>query len=521
MADDLAGQTQASDLRSGIQGFANNLSALREFVEVVDEVLSTRAHDELERSRADLLPLELALTIMQEDSTDSDDERARLEEQRRELERTLDGRFNVTLEPTEDGPKKLTLRAKGGPHAERFGEALDRIRSARHHSALLYRNSLVALVSAAEAFLAELMHWHFALHPDAAAIQDRRLSLRELQSMGTVEDARQYLIDIRVEELMRGSFEQWIDVFKTELKLSMGYLEQRHPRILEACQRRNLLVHNDGRINHIYRSKVDEVLHPKTDADGRVPVTREYVESAIDDFETSFTLIAAETWKRHAPDDAERSAALNVLAYEHLLAERWSIAESFSYFVVGDKLMPERDRIIAQVNYWQCKKWLGVFSDVETDVQTADFSAKEEIYRLAQLALLGDAERFFALLPRVLDSDALTEGDLAEWPLFREMRREDAYGQQLKKAKNARQAARRSRSKRPTQRKPKLQEHPRKSSLGQPAQRKRAKSTEDGKAASQRKAALRKGSSRSTKSRTGTRANPAPSRSRPKSPNGR
>ena len=64
-------------------------------------------------------------------------------------------------------------------------------------------------------------------------------------------------------------------------------------------------------------------------------------------FEKHCLLISAEAWKKVAPDDHERAVLLNKLAYDHLLAHRWGIAEGLSQFVIGDKKMPEVSRTIA------------------------------------------------------------------------------------------------------------------------------------------------------------------------------
>jgi hypothetical protein len=156
-------------------------------------------------------------------------------------------------------------------------------------------------------------------------------------------------------------------------------------------------------------------------------VDRPYLDEAIARFERCFTLIAAELWKQLDPCDEERGKVLVKIAYEHLLAERWDVAEGLSYFTMHDKQLPERDQLMGTVNYWQSLKWQGRFEEVQEEIAAADFSAKDELFRLAQLALLDREEEFFELLPSVLDSEKLPRRALAEWPLFREMRGSSEY----------------------------------------------------------------------------------------------
>jgi hypothetical protein len=209
----------------------------------------------------------------------------------------------------------------------------------------------------------------------------------------------------------------------------MGYIEKWQNKLVEIIQRRNLLVHNGGNINSIYRRKVAPELQicDAKDAPLKLGVSEDYLTESIDVFEKSFVLIAAELWKKQKPEDENRSSVLNALAYQHLLSERWDIAESFSLFVKSDKQTPEISRLTGLINYWQSVKWQGRFEEVKKHVEQEDLSAKQEKFRLSRFALLDDEGQFFKLLPQVLKNGGITIEDLHIWPLFRNMREANAY----------------------------------------------------------------------------------------------
>jgi hypothetical protein len=297
------------------------------------------------------------------------------------------------------------------------------------HSEILYQNSLISLVSAGEWFLSQILHSQFDQYPNSAGIADKTLKLSDLQSFENMEDAQQYLIEQRVEDVLRGSFEEWVSFLKNHFKLEMGYIEKWQNKLVEIIQRRNLLVHNGGNINSIYRRKVAPELQicDAKDAPLKLGVSEDYLTESIDVFEKSFVLIAAELWKKQKPEDENRSSVLNALAYQHLLSERWDIAESFSLFVKSDKQTPEISRLTGLINYWQSVKWQGRFEEVKKHVEQEDLSAKQEKFRLSRFALLDDEGQFFKLLPQVLKNGGITIEDLHIWPLFRNMREANAY----------------------------------------------------------------------------------------------
>ena len=297
------------------------------------------------------------------------------------------------------------------------------------HFGILYQNSLISLVSAGEWFLSQILHSQFDQYPYSAGIADKTLKLSDLQNFENMEDAQQYLIDQKVEDILRGSFEDWISFLKSQLKLEMGYIAQWQSQLVEIIQRRNLLVHNGGNINSIYRGKVAPELqqYDSEDAPPKLGVSEQYLKESINVFEKSFVLISAELWKKQNPKDESRSVVLNELAYQHLLSERWDIAESFSLFVKADNQTSEASRLTGLINYWQSVKWQGRFEEVKRDIEQEDLSAKQEIFRLSRFALLDDEGRFFRLLPQVFQNGRITIEDLHKWPLFRSMRQTNTY----------------------------------------------------------------------------------------------
>jgi hypothetical protein len=118
----------------------------------------------------------------------------------------------------------------------------------------------MALTSRSEWLIAQLVHLFFDTYPSAAGMSEPFFSLDTLASVQTIEDARELLIDHKVESLMRQTFDEWLQFFKTKPGLGMSYIEPDRQRIAEIFKRRNVIVHNGGRVNRIYLQEVEEPL---------------------------------------------------------------------------------------------------------------------------------------------------------------------------------------------------------------------------------------------------------------------
>lgn len=399
--------------------FSNNLDTLRDFVDLVSPILEKAHLEEIQNNPSAFIPLALAMNALEPDWFDADSSFAET------IESKFDGKIDLQIK--DEGNKKTVNIKVDGSGKETFYSSMEKFAQRHNQKGLLYQNALISLVSAVEWFLSQLLHQYFEMHPEVAGIRERSLTFRELQLIGTIEEAKSYLIDLRIEEILRGSFSDWVNFLKTQLKLSMGYLSDDEDYLIEICQRRNLLVHNGGIVNKIYLAKVSDSVRQKLEIGKAIIVSQEYLDESITRFERFFFLACLELWKKLLPQDEERSRILIDLTYKNLCNERWKIAESLSYFLMNDKQLPEMDRLIGQINYWQSLKWQNRFESIRKEVETADFSAKDERFLLAKAALLDDEKLFFELLPLAIKTDKVTENDLRNWPLFQGIRKGETF----------------------------------------------------------------------------------------------
>jgi hypothetical protein len=396
-----------------ISDLAWNLESLRDFVNTIAPILEERSTETIKSRAGDLIPLLAAFqsiypTLDYKGRSISD------------MEKALGGR--IYIKTKQDGNKKSADLRVAKRKRSAFGAAMEAFARAHQRATILNKSSLLNLTSAAEWFLSQVLHAFFDSMNEPSGADENVFSLNDLRRFETIGDARSYLIDLRVENILRQGISDWLKFLKEKAKLGLGYIVPHESQLVELFQRRNLIVHNDGVVNAIYIAKVSEGLREGLNVGDAVTVTEKYLGEKIDLVESGFALIAAELWKRELPDDAERGQRLNDLAFKHCLAARWSVAEALSFFVVNDKQQAEISRTIAQINYWQCAKWRGAYETVKGEAEAADFSGKDDFLKLGWLALVRKDDEFFKLLPKVLRTGALKKENLDQWPIFQEVR---------------------------------------------------------------------------------------------------
>jgi hypothetical protein len=412
-----------------ILDFNENLIGLRDFVELIDPFLN----EKLEEHDQHLQPLILSAMLKEVLTNPQDfeqEDKEKYTEFQQKLTKDLEAKYSeipdVIIDKEEDGEQKKYSIKIANTNSE-VSKHLDNVAKNRSHIELLYTNSLISTLSSVEWFFSQLLHFFYDKHPESAGVQKRTMTLTELKSFGSIEDAEKYLIDVKIDEILRGNFESWLNLLKTELSLGLGYLNDIMDELIEVYQRRNLFVHNGGIVNSIYLSKVNEKERNGISLNDKLTVDKEYLDNAICKLQKAFILIGAELWKKLSPEDTSRGDILGNIVYENLLHSRWEICEGLCYFSLKDSQIDPVDKVIAQINYWLCKKETGEYKSIEKEIKKADFSDKKEIFQLGLFALRGETEKILETLPIVLETNQTNIERIEQFPLLREFRETEEY----------------------------------------------------------------------------------------------
>lgn len=413
--------------------FVSNLQSLRDFIALLDPFLAKKSNKVIKEYAADLTPLMLALNKLSPEDFE-------LDVSEEVIHKLFPFKTYLKVKEEEGKRKGVSLSIEG-KGASRFDKAMLEVAKSRERIELLYQNSLISLVSAVEWFISDMMHIYYEKYEKAVESGDKSFSLDDLKKFSTIDEARDYFIDKKVEDLTRGSFLDWVSFFKTKPKLCMSYLNEYLNDLVEACERRNLLIHNGGIVNRIYLSKIASNLRKGKKIGQKLHVSREYLDQRLDYFERNCLLIAAELWKKLLADDVERGDVLNKVAFDHMVKGRWFISEGLSFFAMNDKKMLERSVLIGKMNYWLSRKRQGSWHEIREEVEKEDLSAKGKIFELARLSMCEERNKFFKLLPKVLKADDINKESLNTFPVFEEVRKDKRFSEFSNKKKRVKKKA--------------------------------------------------------------------------------
>lgn len=417
----------AQMIKEYILNFHSNLDGLRDFVSFIEPVLDDYRNKTTQKHKGAFTPFRIARNR----------HFAKTEEEKQKYQEELNQVFSGEIEIiSTENQKEICVDANEGViryrlkgDTSKIDEAFNEFAKTVFHEEQLYKNSLISLVSSVEWFFSQILHFYYDKFPEAAGIRNKTLTLEDLKSFGSLKDAESFLIENKIEEILRSSIKDWFKFLKEDLKLGMSYNNNYEEDLIEIYQRRNILIHNGGIVNSIYLSKVSDKFKQKNIINDKIEVDNNYLDESISKLELIFTLIACEFWKKLNADDSDRAFVLMNSGYKFLKKGKWELSECINTFLFNDKKMPIANRTIAQLNVWLCKKELGKFSEIKKELEEIDYSDKSLLFQIALAALKNDKEFFFENLNQVLKTEELSPESLYDFPIMREMRETEEFNQ--------------------------------------------------------------------------------------------
>ena len=397
-----------------ISRFSRNIETTRDFITLVEPLIEQHGKKQISDNIEHFAPLLILYESM-------------LMEDEHKIDVAMLARAKKVVKIKVSDDKK-SFAFKDYTSYKNFVKARDKLELISGRSKHLYEVSLISLISSVEWFLSQILHSHFKNYPRLVTANSQKpFTYSDLEKFNTLDDAKQFLIDQKVDEIIRSDFKSWIDFLKMTLKLDLSFCELSLNFAEEVFQRRNLLVHNNGIVNNIYLNKTSsEVLQKfKLKKGSVVTIDNKYLQDSINMLESIFLCIGSIMWRKQLKEDGEISVyfeTINKLAYNHMKEGRFEISEKVYFFLESDKEISIHDELMAKVNKWISIKQQGRFNEIKQDIVDSDFSAFEDKYVMARHILLDEYSNAIAILKVMLKAKKISLDELKDWPLFNTLR---------------------------------------------------------------------------------------------------
>jgi hypothetical protein len=299
---------------------------------------------------------------------------------------------------------------------------------------LLRRTTLVSLMSTLETLFSQLLREFYQKYPQALPCEAKSLSLADLRGLGSVEEAELYLIDNEIDSILRGSIQSQLACFEKPIKISLKPIEKYNDKLIELSQRRNLLVHNDGKINRHYLNKAPNNLIDDGMKEGdQIEVTSSYLMSSIYVVYLIGIILIQQCfrkWEKESTDELDNM--LIDLLFDSLMEQNYTFTESLADYIYSIDIKNDKNLRMMAVNHCIALREQERLEEVEKVLSKYDWSAVSLEFELALSALRSQENKVYTILDKVIAIDKIDASALNKWPLFSNFRNTERFRKYFK-----------------------------------------------------------------------------------------
>jgi hypothetical protein len=303
-------------------------------------------------------------------------------------------------------------------------------------------------VSSYDAFLGNLVSALFRIKPELLKSSDRELTFSQLSDFGSIEEAKEYLLEKEVETLLRRSHSEQFDWLENKFAIKLRVDLPIWPTFIEVTERRNLFVHSDGVVSRQYLKVCREhgvSLGAETKQGLRLDVPHPYFRLAYEALFEIGVKLGQVLWRKLKPTDApDADANLSNLCYGLLKERNYRLAQKLLDFACSPamKHSDEKRRLIFLVNRALSYKWDNQPSKALEIVKSEDWTATGAAFRLAAAVLQDQFGDAISIMKTIGAEGEIHKVHYKTWPLFKEIRKakefretfEEIFGEPIGKA---------------------------------------------------------------------------------------
>lgn len=336
----------------------------------------------------------------------------------------------------EDDERELVEIFEGHDNARlEFSVRLGRALRSPARTELLRSSLLTMAVAAFEVLCGRIVAAKFGRHPKSLG-SEPEFSLAQLEAFSDISEARELLIENRVDSFARRDFDSWADWFKKDANLGLDFdsLCIDRAALSEIFQRRHVIVHNSGQASRRYLQYLELDNPPKVGQS--LPVSEEYLDAAIDQLDALGTLLAIGAWAKLYSEGSELAYAfMSERSQQLMYIGRWNPVKCICGIGIklDGKTAKQRCEVF-KVNHWLAIKRLDGLDRIKGEINEWDTSALDPVFPFVKSVLLDELDEAFDQLPSLFKGDSLNQASLEQWPILEEMRADPRCEDFLKKA---------------------------------------------------------------------------------------
>ena len=295
----------------------------------------------------------------------------------------------------------------------------------------MYNNLLISILIEFENIITRIFERIITKYPDSY-LKETNVSYSEIIKSGNIDEIKRKIIFDEVNCIMRENIFKWIKILETKHKKTILLDNDYTKKFIEAYFRRNIIVHNDSKINSDYINglKVIGKNIPEKMIGENLICTNEYIDMIIDSSIYLIIYIINQILPLFKEENENFTNSILNMGFEKIKNEEYTLAREIFRLLKDNKTLDQQTKIYSLINYWQTYKWDNKYEEIKKEIEEFDISAYEELIKLAVYALKDDYESIERVLTNEFNDEKQNEElaiQIEDFPVFKQIRRQQFY----------------------------------------------------------------------------------------------
>lgn len=312
-----------------------------------------------------------------------------------------------------------------------FKKLIDNLSTLNIAPQIVSESIFVSLISQYDAFLAKLLRTIYLLIPDIIESSDRSLTLSQLTKSGSIEAAKELIIEKEIETVLRKSHKEHFLYLETKLNMPLTKDLPIFKTFIELTERRNLFVHCDGIVSNQYLNTCKEngCDVSSVQLGDRLKITPEYFKKSYFCLYEISVKLAHTIWRKICKEELEEADdELNTICYNLLVNKRFKLADILLDFASNQKKHSnDIHKNMFIINASLSKYLRGKKEEALRILKQKDWSACSNDFQLAIYVLNEDYSACYKLMRKIGMSGDVKKEHYRQWPLFEKIRELDDF----------------------------------------------------------------------------------------------
>lgn len=308
-------------------------------------------------------------------------------------------------------------------------------------SNVLIRSLFLNLFSIFDSFLGDLLREIYKKKPELIDKINQNFSVKDLREFASIDIIINQLINKDIEQIIRESYIEQFTILGNKFNIKLTEFKN-WPIFVEISQRRNLIMHTNGRVTSQYLENCKNhecILLDDLKINDTLQISKEYLLNSARILQEVTFKLSITLWRKIFPNELNISDKYaNNHLFSLLTEENYVLAAELGEFMIKQtKFNSDADKRIILINYCIALKNLNRTDEMNIYLNSVDWSSSILDFKLAVELLKDNKIEFLKYMEKIgTKGEYIDEESYKEWPLFRHIRNNNEFQKKYKQIFN-------------------------------------------------------------------------------------